>query len=370
MMVRMQQQGLAYDFSTNDNTKNIQGTEVFDYVNDVMKMAGDPMGDAEVAFSLPEDVKLPEAISWDETRQKFLVGTVADGSVLAIDKDGKVEELFKATESNGLWSVFDILVDAPRNRLWITSAASPKFDHFAESDQGRSALFEYNLETLKPIAIYPVPVDGKAHSLGNMVMNPIGDIFIVDRVLPIVYKKPAADAKLVPLLASREMVSMRGIAMQPDGSLMYIADREMGILVVDLKGGRAGKLAIPETLNIGGIDGLYLWNNQLIMIQNGVQPQRVMRLQLDSSGTKVESVRPLAVALPDFDFPSYGVIKDKSLYYFDHSQWIDKAGQLKAVKVLRTPVDSIGELAQPDMADYLKQRGEKQQQQIEQQENQ
>lgn len=364
VMVQMQQQGLAYDFSTTENTKNIQGTEVFDYVNDMMKMAAEPMGDASVAFALPEDVKLPETITWDETRQKFLIGTVAEGSVLAVDMDGKTEELFRATETNGLWSVFDILVDAARNRLWVTSAASPKFIHFNAADKGHSALFEYNLETLEPVAIYPVPVDGSAHSLGNMVMDPAGDIFIVDRVLPIVYKKPAAEAKLIPVLASREMVSMRGIAIQPDGNIMYVADRELGILVVDLKGGQAGKLAVPETLNVGGIDGLYLWENHLIMIQNGLQPQRVMRLQLDASGTKVESVRPLAVAQADFDFPSYGVIKDKSLYYFNHSQWVDKAEQMKAVKVLRTPVDTVGELQQPDMTDFLEQRAKAQQDQI------
>ena len=363
MMVRMQQQGLSYDFSTNDSTKNIQGTEVFDYVNDVMKMAGDPVGDAEVAFNLPEEVKMPEAIAWDESRQKFLIGTVTEGSVLAVDKDGKVEELFKASETNGLWSVFDIMVDAPRNRLWVTSAASPRFKHFAITSKGRSALFEYKLDTLDPVAIYPVPVDGNDHSLGNMVMNPIGDIFIADRVLPIVYKKPAADAKLIPLMASREMVSMRGLAMQPDGNLMYVADREMGILVADLKAGRAGKLPIPETLNLGGIDGLYLWDNHLIVIQNGIQPQRIMRLQLDSSGTRVESVRPLAVAQADFDFPTYGVIQDNNLYYFNHSQWIDQPDEMKPVKVLRTAVDTVGELEQPDMQEYLEQRGKLQEEQ-------
>lgn len=363
MMVRMQKQGLAYDFSTTDNTSNIQGTEVFDYINDLMKMAADPMGEATVAFALPEAVKLPETITWDETRQKFLIGTVAEGSVLAVDMDGNVEELFKATETNGLWSVFDILVDVPRNRLWVTSAASPKFLHFNPADKGHSALFEYNLETLEPVAIYPVPVDGNAHSLGSMVMNPTGDIFIVDRVLPIVYKKPAAEPKLSPLLASREMVSMRGIAMQPDGSIMYVADRELGILVVDVKGGRAGKLVVPETLNVGGIDGLYLWENQLVIIQNGLQPQRVMRLALDASGTKVESVRPLAVAQEDFDFPSYGVLKDNSLYYFDRSQWLDDSEQMKAVKVLRTPVDTVGELEQPDMTDYLAARAKMQEEQ-------
>lgn len=358
MMVRMQQQGLSYDFSTVENANNIKGTEVFDYVNDMMKMAGEPMGEAELAFVLPDSVQIPEAIAWDESRQAFLIGTVADGRILAVSDKGEVKELLKANDKNGMWSVFDLLVDVPRNRLWVTSATSPKFLHFNEADNGRSALFEYNLETLEPVASYPVPADGNMHSLGNMVMNPAGDIFIVDRVLPIVYQKPAAEAQLRAVLASREMVSMRGIAMQPDGNLMYIADRELGILVVDVKGGQAGKLTVPETLNVGGIDGLYLWDNHLVMIQNGIQPQRVMRLALDPTGTKVVSVRPLAVAQPDFDFPSYGTLKGKTLYYFNHSQWVDQDDQVKPVKVLSTQVDGLGELEQPDMQEYLRQRGE------------
>ena len=371
LMVRMQQQGLAYDFSATEMTENIKGTEVFDYVNDMMKMSGEPNGESEVAFALPDSVKLPESIVWDETRDTFLIGTVAEGSVLAVDDNGKVKELLAADESNGMWSVFDMLVDAPRNRLWITSAASPKFERYSDNDKGKSALFEFDLKTLEPVAVYPVPVDGKMHSLGNMVMNPDGDIFIVDRVLPIVYKKPAAEAKLTPLLASREMVSMRGIAIQPHGNMMYIADRELGILVVDLKAGKAGKLLTPDTLNIGGIDGLYLWDNHLIMIQNGMQPQRVMRLALDDTGVQVKSVRPLAVSQPDFDFPSYGTIKDDTLYYFNHNQWVDTDGEVKPVKVLKTPVDGEGELEKPDMQDYLNQRGkaleEQRRQQLQQQ---
>jgi len=130
---------------------------------------------------------------------------------------------------------------------------------------------------------------------------------------------------------------------------MYVADREMGILVADIKGGRAGTLALPDNFNIGGIDGLYLWDNHLIIIQNGIKPQRVMRLKLDASGTRVEAVRPLAVAQAEFDYPSFGTMKGNELYYF----------QQKAVTVLRTAADSSADLAQPDMQEYLRQRGEK-----------
>jgi len=360
LMLGMQQQGLSYDFSLTDSTMNIRGTEVFEYVNDLMKMAGEPVGESEPVFTLPESVALPESITWDESRQKFLIGTVAEGGIYAVGKDGQINELLKADNENGMWAVFDILVDLSRNRLWVSSAATPKFTGFTPTDKGRSALFEFNLETLQLVHRYPVPVDGRPHVLGSMVLGPDGDIFIVDRVLPIIYSKSADEKKLKAVMASRDMISMRGAAMKPDGTMMYVADRELGVLVVDIKGGRAGKLAVPDTFNIGGIDGLYLWNDHLIVIQNGGKPQRVMRLQLDSTGTQVVAVRPLAVAQAEFDFPSFGTLRGEDLYYFASSESSKSKGQAKAVTVLRTPLNSSKDLVQPDMREYLEQRGKKQ----------
>ena len=359
LMLRMQQQGLAYDFNETEDSMNIRGTEVFDYVNDLMKRAAEPMGESEPVFTLPGNVVLPAAIAWDESRQKFLVGTIAEGSILAVDKDGQISELFKATSENGMWSVFDILVDQSRNRLWVSSAATPGFSGFDPADKGRSALFEFDLETLQMIRRYPVPVDGRQHVLGSMTLGPDGEIYIADRALPIIYSKPAGEQKLKAALATREMISMRGIAIQPDGSLMYVADREMGIMVIDIKGQKAGKLAVPDTLNIGGIDGLYLWDNHLIVIQNGIKPQRVMRLQLDSSGTQVTAVRPLAVAQPAFDYPSFGTVHGKDLYYFANSQTLTSDGSAEAVTVLSTPLDSNADLVQPDMQQFMEQQAKK-----------
>ncbi len=359
MMVRMQQQGLAYDFTKTDQTANIRGTEVFDYVNDLMVMAQDPVGEAEVILTLPQDVAFPEALSWDETRQKFLVGTMADGSILTVDKEGEATELLKADEENGMWGVIDILVDLQRNRLWVSSAATPGFSRFDVIDQGRSALFEFNLETLEFIRRYPVSVDGQPHALGNMVLTSNGDIYVADRVFPIVYRKLANEQKLEALMVAQDMVSMRGVAMQPDGRILYIADREMGILVLDLEARRSGKLLVPETLNLGGLDGLYLWDNHLVVIQNGIKPQRVMRLELDATGTKVEAIRPLAVAQPNFDFPSFGVLRGKNLYYFGNSQWLGSGNNVKPITVLRTSVDASEDLVGPDMRKYLEERGKK-----------
>jgi sugar lactone lactonase YvrE len=189
-----------------------------------------------------------------------------------------------------------------------------------------------------------------------MVMGPNGDIYIADRALPIIYSKRAGEQKLTGVLASQEMVSFRGIAMQPDGRIMYVADREMGILVVDLASQRAAKLDIPANLNVGGIDGLYLWNNHLVIVQNGMSPQRVMRLALDASGTRVETVRPLAVAQPEFNFPNFGTLKGEDLVYFASTHFSNDAGQNKPVQVLRTGLDSNENLVPPEMMLYLEQQ--------------
>jgi hypothetical protein len=159
-------------------------------------------------------------------------------------------------------------------------------------------------------------------------------------------------------MASGDMTSLRGIALQADGRVMYVADREMGILVIDLEGEKVAKLAVPATLNLGGIDGLYLWDNHLAIIQNGIKPQRVMRLQLDPSGTQVTAVRPLAIAQPEFDRPSFGVLKGKDLYYFGSSQWLQSPDQRKPVTVLHTPLDSSADIVAPDMASFFDQQDE------------
>jgi len=358
LMLIMQQQGLAYDFSLSDDTLNIRGTQVFEHVNDLMIMAGNPVGESEPVFDLPESVKLPGTISWDESRQKFLVGTIAEGQILAVSKDGQLSELLRADEENGMWAIIDILVDASRNRLWVTSASLPGFSRFDPVDKGRSALLEFDLKTLELKHRYPVPVDGRSHVLGSMVLSPNGDIYIADRVLPLIYGKSADDDKLKAVLILQELISQRGIAMQPDGRVMYVADREMGIMVVDLQAKKARLLAVPETLNLGGIDGMYLKDNRLFVIQNGIKPQRVMRLQLDASGTKVETVSPLAIAQPQFDFPSFGTLEGDDFYYFANSQNLAVKGSIKPVTVLKTPQNAGGALVPPEMEQFLKQQAE------------
>ncbi len=361
IMLKMQRQGLAYDFLTPESTKGIRGTQAFEYLAELMVMAGEPMGDTKLEFTLPDSVSMPETIAWDESRGKFLIGTRSEGSILAVEPDGGVTPLITADTENGMWAVMDILVDVERSSLWVTSSSIVEFARYDRTEKGRSALYEYDLKTLELKNRYPVPVDGKAHFLGSMVMNPEGDLFIVDRNLPLVYRKLVGEDHIKAVYGFRDMISMRGVALRDDGSILYIADREMGIAMVEIKSGRTAKLVGPDTLNLGGIEGLYFNNNSLIMIQNGIKPQRVIKLLLDPAGTTVTGVVPMAVAQPEFDYPTYGTLKGESLYFFGNSHWAGTDQPVKPVSVLSSPLNSDKELVQPDVRRFLQKQAEAEQ---------
>ncbi|HSM69265.1 MAG TPA: hypothetical protein VK830_06080, partial [Xanthomonadales bacterium] len=96
LMLKMQRQGLSYDFDQAPESANLRGTQVYDYLNGLMVSAGEPLGVAEAAVTLDKDIALPEAIAWDPERGKFLLGTVGEGLILAVGHDGETSELLRA----------------------------------------------------------------------------------------------------------------------------------------------------------------------------------------------------------------------------------------------------------------------------------
>jgi hypothetical protein len=360
MMLKMQQQGLTFDFNQTEDTQSLRGTQAYDYINDLMIRAGEPAGEAQVEFSLPQALVLPTAIDWDPTRESYLVANAREGAVFRVSTTGETETLLAADEENGLWSLFGLEVDADNDRLWLTTAASPNFVGFKTEDAGRSALVEVRLSNLEIIARYPVPADGRPHRLGDLALASGGDVYTVDTILPIVYKLDREQGRLQAYVASADSVSFRGIAASDDGKMLYVADYEMGLVALDLEGRQAKRVTGPETLNFGGIEGLEFWNNHLVVIQNGNPPQRILRLALADDRVTVDSVSPLAVAQPFFNYPNYGTVVNGRLVFFTDSHWVAGDQELEPVRVASTDVANAPNLMAPDMDKFWDEYYEKQ----------
>lgn len=344
-MHMMQQQGLSFDFNSTDDTLNIRGTQAYDYINNLMIGAGEPAGDGAVAITLPGPPRDYGALAWDPSRERLLVGTVREGKLLAVADDGSTEVLLQAGDDNGMWSITGLAVDAERERLWIASAASPDFGAFSPADKNRSALFEFDLGTLERVSQSYVPVDALQHRLGAVAVAG-GEVYAIDTATPIVYRKAPGENRLEAFVASSQLVGFSDLAVTPDNSRLFAADPVMGVFVVDPQAQQAALLGGPENLNLAGIGGIEFADGQLFIVQGGITPQRLLRLELDDTGAAVAEVSPMAIALEPFDGPRLSTIRGGELFYFAN-QGSDSA-EAGAI-IMRTALDAGSSIQPPDL---------------------
>ncbi|MGA9422483.1 MAG: hypothetical protein WBW61_08975 [Rhodanobacteraceae bacterium] len=336
LLLRMQRQGFGYDLAHDKRFDKVADTKVWAYVVANLKANLKPFGEGKVAFTLPKGDTLYDSLAYDPKRGQFLVGSVRDGSIERVGKGGKLEPFIVPDAGNGLWSVYAMAADPARNLLYVASTSSVYFKGFKQDDYGKAGLFQFNLSTGKLVDKMLLPPDGKAHTLSSVAVGKTGEAFVADGVRNEIYRVDGGKLKL--LVANPRLTSVRGLAVSDDGRFLYFADYALGIFGVDLKQGTGFDLRYdPAALVLGGIDGLYWYQNNLVAIENGMSPPRIMRLRLSANGHDITKVMPLDAANPNFTLPTYGAIDGDSLYFIANSQKnrYDQYGDPKAVSKLQ-----------------------------------
>ncbi|QOC22140.1 hypothetical protein IC757_14105 [Wenzhouxiangella sp. AB-CW3] len=367
MMLSMQQQGLAEDWDSIEAVAPMRNTRLYDHLRDLMHEAGQPFGDVERWSTVDSEVLMPEALAWDAASERMFLGTVRDGRILVSDDGERWEDFARPDEVAELQAVFDLVVDAERNALWVATGRVPQFQGEAREDGVRSSLLRFDLESGELDAEFPLSSGSGRNLLGNLALAGNGNLYAADTVAPMVYRFENDDDGLQPFFGHQNFTSLRGLAVDDEDRLLYLADYELGIFVVNLDGEEgAWKLAVPETLNEGGIDGLYFWDGHLVAIQNGVSPQRVVRLELGSDGLGVTAVAPIAAAAPEFDTPTFGVMDGQYLYFLavSHWQYVDgegnpRGGELPEVPIMQLDVDAASvQVVGQEIMEQMRQQGQ------------
>ena len=111
LLLAMQKEGYAYDLANNPNFAKVADTKVWTYITDNLSASLKPFGEGKVAFTLPKGDTLFESLVFDPKRQQFLVGSVREGKIHLVDKNGKLAEFIAPNAENGLWSVYAMAAD-------------------------------------------------------------------------------------------------------------------------------------------------------------------------------------------------------------------------------------------------------------------
>lgn len=337
-LTQVAEMGLVMPAEKDTDLDAIKDTPEFRLILKRFEASKAPVNNSSAGFTIHEKGLITEGLAYDPADETFFVSSVHKRKILAIGKSGDVKVF--AAEQDGLFSVLGMAVDAKRRLLWVASTAFPQMVNFKKEEDGTSAVFKFDLRTRRLLKKYVLSNTEKKHALGDLIIHSNGDVFATDSLSPAVYViRPQRD-EIELFLSDPRFGSPQGLAFSSDEQHLFMADYGTGLFDLDVRTKRVSHLAPLAGATLLGIDGLYFFKGSLIAIQNGVNPQRVVRVLLSRDLKRVEALEVLEANNPVFLEPTLGVIVKDTFYFIANSQWplVDGNGKLAADDKLREPV--------------------------------
>lgn len=302
---------------------------------------------ASEAFVVSEKDLVPESIAWDPVEKVFYLSSLWKRKIVRVTPGARggpaAVEDFVPEGADALDAVVGLKVDAKRRRLWATSAAEPEMKGFVAEDDGRSALYEYDLVSKR--LVRTIGLSRKSpHLFNDLALDAAGNVYVVDAASTEILVLRAGSAELETLVPKENFVAPSGIVASEDGKHLWVADVARGTFHVDTATGKVAPLDQPAGLFPVGLNGLVLHEGTLIGILNVVSVGRVARWRLGADGTSLGPGELLECGHPSFHLPTRGVVVDGALYFVANGQSdavVDgalSAGGLREIVVLKLPL--------------------------------
>lgn len=257
-----------------------------------------PRGTVTTLHELPAVTGILEGIAWRARTGDLFLGDVHERCIWRLAPDGT---LTRFARPPGLFGTFGLAVDEARDALWVATAALPEMSGYTPELKGHAALAELSLTTGELRRLLPVPPDDRDHVLGDLILAPDGTLYLTDSTAPVIWQLAPGAAALAPLCESPAFASLQGLALVNAGRTLVVADYANGLHAVDLATRAVRSLAPPPHATLLGLDGLLVHGDALLAVQNGLAPQRLVRLTLTPSADAITACDVLASALPELD---------------------------------------------------------------------
>ena len=312
-------------FSPSPQTfSSLKESEEYKVAEKLIKANAPSAHQSKIAFTVPEPELIPEGMTYDPVDKAFYLSSLYKRKIVRIKPNKRglspLIEDFAASEQDGLYSVLGMKVDTKRRVLWVISSAEPLMKGYRTGDQGKSALFKYDLATrklLKKFSLNPAP----NHLLNDLALASNGDIYLTDTASSEIYFLSHDGESLTVFIPAGKFRVPNGIAISNDDQKLFIADIIQGILTVDVKTKQVAPLPYPQGISTAGIDGLYFYKNSLIGVLNIISGGRVARFYLNTALDKITRSEIIECNNPLFQLPTSGTLAGNEFYYIANSQY-------------------------------------------------
>jgi hypothetical protein len=319
--------------------ENLRADPYFDRLLAAYRAFLKPADTHTVLATMPGRDLIAEDLALDRRDGSRYVSSVRAGKVLRLDSSGHWTD-FLLPPGLSAWGLYALAVDPLHDRIWVSSVAGAVSPPYRTADRGRSAVLQINLRNRAVERRYEL-ADGKEHALGDMALGVDGTVYVSDGLGGGVYRIEAeANARLAPLVPDGSLRSPQTPVPLPDGARLLVPDYSRGIAVIDLeRQGAMTWLAHDAQLALYGIDGLYLRGQELIAIQNGTVPERLLLLRLDPGFTRVTSWTVLLARAPGLGDPTHGFVAGRQFQFIANSGWdrVDEQGHLDTAATAENP---------------------------------
>jgi sugar lactone lactonase YvrE len=348
--------GLSFDPSRDEDLKAFMAAGTGTKITELMKERSLPISNAEFICELPQADTMPEDIAYlkgadAKSPGSFYVSSIQHHTIyrVSLPKAGSrqctMEELPLPAEAKR-WPTLAISADHKRKVLWVTASAMPGFSGIPKEEQGKAVLMEIDPTSGKVLHRFDPGTTGPA-VLGDMCVTDQGTVYVTDSIGGGVYRLHGdlQTAKLEKIADG--LFSPQTPVPARDGKRLFVADYTMGIAVIDLPAAAAAPnvsaklkyLPHPENVAVVGLDGLYSNGDSLIGIQNGTEPERILRLLMNPAQTEITGDQVIH-QIGQLD-PTHAVEVDGWFYATANVGWSkvdDNTGQLRPGEKFTPPV--------------------------------
>ena len=236
----------------------------------------------------------PEGIEYDQANGRFLTGSLAEGTIFEIERDGRVVPFIRDPE---LVSSVGIEADEPRDRLLVTNSDRAAFGGDAA---GQAKLGVYNLTTGERLAMVDLGAvigsPSPKYFANDVTVDGDGNAYVTDTMNNVVYRvtRDYQATVLHRFAGLPEGAQVNGIVYHDGGYLLVVAGENIYKVPV---ANPAGTTQVNVSQPVAGQDGI-VWasDGRLVATSNSATAPALVAFRSNDNWATAERAGLAALA--------------------------------------------------------------------------